>query len=90
MTLGVEPLRFIQHWESDASKARLESHWDETRRLGLTTYPTIAVRVSGSVDDLITGFADSDTIVAAIRRTVSSTDDPPIERLRSPRCRVDR
>lgn len=66
--LDLDVAKFVGHWEADRTRDALALHWAETRRLGLTTYPTIAVtRQDGSVDDLITGFADRGTIIETLR-----------------------
>ena len=72
LILGIDIVRFRQHRERTDTKQRLARHWADTRAMGLTTYPTIAVRIGSSVRELVTGYAPCATIVESIRRTVET------------------
>lgn len=65
-TLGVDGNTFIDRWTSPEAHARLQEHWTDTRRTGLQTYPTIAVRTTNGISEMLTGFADTPTIVQTI------------------------
>lgn len=66
---------FSDHLASPGLRRRLAEHWVETRRMGLETYPTIAVRSADGLQPVVTGFADATTIVGRVRdRSVHSGD----------------
>ncbi|MFN3218556.1 MAG: DsbA family protein [Acidimicrobiales bacterium] len=66
--LGLDAEEFLTRWGSDAAAARLAHHWDQTRAMGLTTYPTIAIAGEGVVTPLVVGAASADDIVDAIEQ----------------------
>lgn len=65
-SLGLEPEQFLARWASDTAAARLTRHWEQTRAMGLSTYPTVAAVHAGVVTPLVVGAASADDIVDAI------------------------
>jgi putative protein-disulfide isomerase len=74
--VGFDPTVFAARWDSDAARQRLALHWTDTRRTGLTTYPTIAVVRNGIVVPIVVGAATADQIVAAVT-TATDQSFPP-------------
>jgi putative protein-disulfide isomerase len=68
--LGVDAEKFVGRWASEAAAIGLQAHWDQTRALGLQTYPTIAIVRGDHVDPLVVGAAAAAAIVAAIEQRV--------------------
>lgn len=72
--VGIDGAALAERWRTDDARAATATAFVRARRFGITTYPSLFLEATdGSVQPLVTGYADVTSIVERVRAAIQVT-----------------
>lgn len=68
--VGLDPEAFLAAWVSPEAARATQDEMERARALGVTTYPSLLLRVGDAAVPLVAGYASADEITAVVRAAV--------------------